>query len=141
DPMMPTVLGMVQEILSNNKKVILAGGTQMCCIVALLKSVNIGFNNNLCIGTTSYVVNDVESSLEGLLNHIADDVPVLYSDLGLDRSTKAGLRSYSEGFVKEGAGAGGATIAAYLKEQSLTQKIFLHDLERNYSATIEKPIS
>jgi NaMN:DMB phosphoribosyltransferase len=61
--------------------------------------------------------------------------------LGLDRSTKAGLRSYSEGFVKEGAGAGGATIAAYLKEQSLTQKIFLHDLEKNYSATIEKPIS
>lgn len=141
DPMMPTVLGMAQEILSDNKKVILAGGTQMCCIVALLKSLNIRFNNNLCIGTTSYVVDDVESSLEGLLSQIADDVPVLYSDLGLDRSTKAGLRSYSEGFVKEGAGAGGATIAAYLKEQSLTQKIFLHDLERNYSATIEKPIS
>ncbi len=141
DPMMPTVLGMVQEILSDNKKVILAGGTQMCCIVALLKSLNIRFNNNLCIGTTSYVVNDVESSLEGLLKQIADDVPVLYSDLGLDRSTKTGLRSYSEGFVKEGAGAGGATIAAYLKEHSLTQKIFLHDLEKNYSATIEKPIS
>ncbi len=141
DPMMPTVLGMVREILSNNKKVMLAGGTQMCCIVALAKSLNIRFNNNLCIGTTSYVVNDVESGMQELLSQIADDVPILYSDLGLDRSTKAGLRSYSEGFVKEGAGAGGATIAAYLKEQSLTQKVFLRDLEKNYSTTIEKPIS
>ena len=43
DPMMPTVIGMIKEILSFNKKVILAGGTQMCCIVAILKSLDIKF--------------------------------------------------------------------------------------------------
>ncbi|MBA3976639.1 MAG: TIGR00303 family protein [Nitrosopumilus sp.] len=141
DPMMPTVSGMVQEILSNNKKVILAGGTQMCCIVAILKSLNIKFNSNLCIGTTSYVVNDKESNLEELLNQIADDIPILYTDLGFNHSTKPGLRSYAEGFVKEGAGAGGSTIAAYLKEPSLTPKVLLNEIEKNYSITIEKSIS
>jgi NaMN:DMB phosphoribosyltransferase len=121
--------------------VILAGGTQMCCIAAILKSLNVKFNNNLCIGTTSYVIDDKESNIVGLLNQIADDVPILYADLGLNHSTKKGLRSYSEGFVKEGAGAGGTTIAAYLKEQSLTPKIFLQEMEKNYSTTIEKSIS
>ena len=140
DPMMPTVTGMVQEILSNGKKVILAGGTQMCCIVALLKSLKIKFNDNLCIGTTSYVVHDKGSDMAELLSQIADDVPILYSDLGLEGSTKMGLRSYAEGFVKEGAGAGGTTIAAHLKDPSLTKATFMHELERNYSTTIEKPL-
>ncbi len=63
DPMMPTVSGMVEEIIAKNKKVILAGGTQMCCIIAILKSLGIKFNNNLCIGTTSYVINDKKSDL------------------------------------------------------------------------------
>jgi uncharacterized protein (TIGR00303 family) len=140
DPMMPTVTGMVREILSNNKKVILAGGTQMCCIVALMKSLKIKFNDNLCIGTTSYVVNDRESNLEDLLRQITGDVPIYYTDLGLDSSTKMGLRPYAEGFVKEGAGAGGTTIAAYLKDPLLTKTNFMHELERNYSTTIEKPV-
>jgi NaMN:DMB phosphoribosyltransferase len=51
-----------------------------------------------------------------------------------------GLRSYAEGFVKEGAGAGGTTIAAHLKDPSLTKATFMHELERNYSTTIEKPL-
>ncbi|MDQ6722774.1 MAG: TIGR00303 family protein [Thermoproteota archaeon] len=140
DPMMPTVSGMVEEILSRNKKVILAGGTQMCCIVAILKAQNIKFNDNLCIGTTSYVINDKNSDLPGLISQITDDVPIFYTDLGLENSNKAGLRSYSEGFVKEGAGAGGTVIAAFLKEEYLTQKIFTNKLEENYYNTIEEPV-
>lgn len=140
DPMMPTVSGIVEEILSNNKKVILAGGTQMCCIVAILKSQSIKFNNNLCIGTTSYVINDQKSDLPGLINQITDDVPIFYIDLGLENSKKSGLRSYSEGFVKEGAGAGGTSIAAFLKDEFLTQKIFINKMEENYYNTIEEPI-
>lgn len=140
DPMMPTVSGMVEEILSNSKKVILAGGTQMSCIVAILKSQSIKFNNNLCIGTTSYVINDQKSDLPGLINQITDDVPIFYIDLGLENSKKSGLRSYSEGFVKEGAGAGGTSIAAFLKDESLTQKIFINKMEENYYNTIEERI-
>lgn len=142
DPMMPTVAGIVKEILANNKRVILAGGTQMCCIVAILKSLGIKFNNdNLCIGTTSYVINDKRANLTGILNQITENVPVLYSDLGLEKSKKNGLKSFSEGFVKEGAGAGGITIAASLKKETINQEIFMDKLERNYYSTIEEPIT
>jgi uncharacterized protein (TIGR00303 family) len=140
DPMMPTVSGMVEEIISSNKKVILAGGTQMCCIVAILKSQGLKFKNNLSIGTTSYIIEDKKSDLLGLINQITDDIPVFYTDLGLENSKKTGLRSFAEGFVKEGAGAGGTAIAASLKNESLTQKSFINKLEENYYTTIEEPI-
>ncbi len=140
DPMMPTVAGMIKEILSNNKKVILAGGTQMCCIVAILKALEIKFNNNLCIGTTSYVLDDKKSDLKYLINQIDEDVPIIYTNLGLDKSKKNGLKAYSKGFVKEGAGAGGTTIAAYLKEKDISQDTFINKLEENYYNTIEEPI-
>jgi uncharacterized protein (TIGR00303 family) len=141
DPMMPTVIGMIKEILSFNKKVILAGGTQMCCIVAILKSLDIKFNNNLCIGTTSYVLEDKKADLMYLINQISDDVPIIYTNLGLNKSNKNGLKAYSKGFVKEGAGAGGTTIAAYLKEKKIDQNIFINKLEENYYNTIEEPIT
>jgi NaMN:DMB phosphoribosyltransferase len=138
--MMPTVSGMVEEIIARNKKVILAGGTQMCCIIAILKSLGIKFKNNLCIGTTSYVINDQKSDLSGLLNQISDDIPIFYTDLGLENSKKIGLRAYSEGFVKEGAGAGGTVIAASLKNEYITQKDFIIKIEESYYNTIEEPI-
>jgi len=142
DPLMPTIAGLVKEALlsSNDKKIILAGGTQMSCIIAILKSLETRFNNNLCIGTTSYVINDRNSDIKGLMVQIADDIPIFYADLKLERSTKKGLRAYAEGFVKEGAGAGGTTIAAYLKRKDLNPELFLEKLEERYSNTIEKSI-
>ena len=139
DPLMPTVVGITEEIISSKKKIILAGGTQMCCILALLKSLNVGLKNNICIGTTSYIVDDKKSDIVGLMNNISDEVPIFYIDLLLENSTKKGLRSYSEGYVKEGAGAGGCSIAAFLNSDNLTKEQFLHKLEENYIRTIEKP--
>lgn len=139
DPLMPTIIGLVEEITLNNKKIILAGGTQMCCIVALLKSLNINLKNNVCIGTTSYIINDKKADVLGLIDQITDDFPIYYIDLNLENSNKKGLKSYSEGFVKEGAGAGGNAIAAFLNNEQLTQKIFLDKLEDNYKKTIEEP--
>ena len=136
---MPTIVGLAEEILSNKKKIILAGGTQMCCILALLKSLNVRLRDNICIGTTSYIINDKKSDIVGLTNNISDEVPIFYIDLLLEKSTKKGLRSYSEGFVKEGAGAGGSSIAAFLNSDNLTKEQFLHKLEENYIKTIEEP--
>lgn len=139
DPLMPTVVGLAEEVISRKRKIILAGGTQMCCILALLKSLNVRLRDNICIGTTSYIINDKKSDIVGLLNNISDEVPVFYIDLLLENSTKKGLRSYSEGFVKEGAGAGGISIAAFLNNDHLTTEQFLHELDENYIKTIEKP--
>ena len=138
DPLMPTVVGIAEEIISSKKKIILAGGTQMCCILALLKSLNVRLRDNICIGTTSYIIDDKKSDIVGLMNNISDEVPIFYIDLLLENSTKKGLRSYSEGFVKEGAGAGGSSIAAFLNNDNLTKEQFLHKLEENYIKTIEK---
>ena len=139
DPLMPTVVGLAEEVISRKRKIILAGGTQMCCILALLKSLNISLRDNICIGTTSYIINDKKSDILGLMNAISDKVPIFYIDLLLENSTKKGLRSYSEGFVKEGAGAGGISIAALLNNNNLTKEQFLQKLEENYIKTIEKP--
>jgi len=139
DPLMPTIVGLAEEIISRKRKIILAGGTQMCCILALLKSLNVSLRDNICIGTTSYIINDKKSDILGLMNTISDEVPIFYIDLLLENSTKKGLRSYSEGFVKEGAGAGGTSIAAFLNNHNLTREQFLHKLEENYVRTIEKP--
>ena len=139
DPMMPTSVGIAEAAVSCGKKVILGGGTQMCCILAILKSLNIRLKDNVCIGTTSYLYNDEKSDIVDLVNQIDQDVPIYYIDLALDKSTKKGLRAYSEGFVKEGAGAGGNAIAAFLNNEHLTQDDFLKRLEDNYTKTIEEP--
>ena len=139
DPLMPTVVGLAEEVISRKRKIILAGGTQMCCILALLKSLNVRLRDNICIGTTSYIINDKKSDIVGLLNNISNEVPIFYIDLLLENSTKKGLRSYSEGFVKEGAGAGGISIAAFLNNDNLTKEQFSQKLEENYIKTIEKP--
>ncbi len=140
DPMMPTICGLVEEIIYNNKKTILAGGTQMCAIIALLKALKIKLDNKICIGTTSYVINDKSSDLIDLMNQISPDVPILYADLGLQNSKKDGLKAYADGFVKEGAGAGGAIIAAKLKNDEITSSSFLKKIEEKYQETIENPM-
>jgi len=139
DPMMPTVAGIAEGVISSGKRIILAGGTQMCCILTIMKSLHLNLKEKVCIGTTSYLYNDENSDIVGLMNQIDEKVPIYNINLGLDRSKKKGLRAYSQGFVKEGAGAGGTSIAAFLNNKDLTQDNFLAKLEDNYIRTIEEP--
>lgn len=112
DPMIPAVAGILSTA-SKTSKVILAGGTQMAAILAFAK--NVGFDGkNTVIGTTSYVINDLSANLVETVEQIFD-IPILVAKLKLGESKISGLRSYAEGFVKEGAGAGGSSIACMLK--------------------------
>jgi uncharacterized protein (TIGR00303 family) len=112
DPMIPTVAGILSTA-SEISRVILAGGTQMAAVLAFAKS--IGFDGkNTALGTTSYVVDDKSASLVETISQIID-IPILVAKLKLAESKISGLKSYAEGFVKEGAGAGGASIACMLK--------------------------
>jgi uncharacterized protein (TIGR00303 family) len=112
DPMIPTVAGIISTA-SEISRVILAGGTQMAAVLAFAES--IGFEGkNTALGTTSYVVEDKSSNLVETVSQILD-IPILVAKLKLVESKFSGLRSYDEGFVKEGAGAGGASIACMLK--------------------------
>lgn len=112
DPMIPFVAGMLSTA-SDVSRVMLAGGTQMAAVLAFARS--LGFNQrNVAVGTTSYVIRDESADLVQTVSRLAD-IPVLAVDPGLDASDVPGLRAFSEGFAKEGAGAGGCIISSMLK--------------------------
>ena len=122
DPMIPTVSGILSSA-SECTNVILAGGTQMAAVLAFSKSIS--FNeSNTAVGTTSYIVHDETANFVETVKQISD-VPILVAKLKLGESKIPGLRSYNEGFVKEGAGAGGMSIASILKAGLDSTKLLL----------------
>jgi NaMN:DMB phosphoribosyltransferase len=109
--------------------VMLAGGTQMTAVLAFASK--IGFNDkNTAIGTTSYITNDQSANFKDLVQKIVD-IPIISVDPGLKHSRYSGLRAFSEGFAKEGVGAGGSIIASMLKTGNDSTK-FLDLVEVEY---------
>jgi uncharacterized protein (TIGR00303 family) len=132
DPMIPTVAGILSTA-SELSHVLLAGGTQMAAVLAFAKSM--GFEGkNTALGTTSYITEDRSANLIETISQILD-IPILIAKLKLGESLIPGLRSYAEGFVKEGAGAGGASIACMLKT-GIDAKILLDLTEKEYAKII-----
>ena len=120
DPMIPTIAGILSTA-SEVSKVILAGGTQMAAVLCFAKK--LGFDGkNTAVGTTSYITEDKSANFLDTVEQVLD-VPILVAKLKLGQSEISGLRSYSEGFVKEGAGAGGASIACMLKTGINSEKL------------------
>ncbi len=129
DPMIPFVAGMLSTA-SEITNVILAGGTQMAAVLALAKST--GYDKNrVAIGTTSYIIDDSSANFLETVKSISD-IPVLSINPKLIDSKFDGLHAYSEGFVKEGAGAGGIMIASLLKT-GMSSKKLLALIDREYS--------
>ena len=94
----------------------------MTAVLALAKS--IGYDeNSVAIGTTSYIIDDKSANLLDIVKSISN-IPVLSINPKLDNSKFNGLRAYSDGFVKEGAGAGGVIIASLLKTENSIEKLF-----------------
>ena len=121
DPMMPVCAGMLSAA-SDKCHVILAGGTQMLAVLKLAKI--IGYDaEKTAIGCTSYIIDDSQAKFLDTVKQI-DDIAVLSCDPYLHNSQHFGLRSYADGFVKEGAGAGGVIIASLLKTENSIEKLF-----------------
>ena len=128
DPMIPFVAGMLNTA-SEITNVILAGGTQMAAVIALAKST--GYNeNSVAIGTTSYIIDDKDANLLDMVKSVSN-IPVLSINPKLEDSKFSGLRAYSEGFVKEGVGAGGSMIASMLKTGMGSQRL-LELIDKEY---------
>lgn len=99
--------------------VVLAGGSQMVGVLALIKAVheaNIARVNlsNLAIATTRWVADDPMADFKGLMAQIGP-FPALAVNLDFSRSRCMRLRLYEKGLVKEGVGAGGSALAALLQ--------------------------
>jgi uncharacterized protein (TIGR00303 family) len=98
--------------------VLLAGGTQMLAVYALMRSIidHLGLSADLdqiVVGTTRWVAEDTTGDTIGLAQAIGG-VPLLATELDFTASIHPQFRVYERGYVKEGVGAGGSAIAAHL---------------------------
>jgi len=117
DPMQPFVAGLALGALPTTP-VILAGGSQMAAVLALIVALarERGLSldlDRIGIATTGWVARDPTADLAGLVAQIAD-VPVFASDLNFAESRHVPLRRYEDFLVKEGVGAGAAAVVAAL---------------------------
>jgi len=122
DPFQAFSMGLLIGARKSNKTVILAGGSQMIAILLLaLEFISLSekqfFSERVFILTTGWLAYD--ESLKKLLQKVADKHKVklfgFASGLTFDSSKIKELRDYEKGYVKEGVGAGGLSLLAYLK--------------------------
>jgi uncharacterized protein (TIGR00303 family) len=131
DPLMPVFAGLVLGA-AERVPVLMAGGTQMSAVLAIVNALNPKILENIAIGTTRWIIADKTSDLKGIVGKIAD-IPILAADLNFGGSRFSGLRAYEAGVVKEGVGIGGSTIAAMVKSQgAITKDSMLKEIEKNY---------
>jgi uncharacterized protein (TIGR00303 family) len=136
DPMIPAFAGLVIGAAAQ-VPVLMAGGTQMTAVLAVVNALNPDVLCNVAIGTTRWVVSDSSSDIRGIVAQISD-APVLAADLDFAQSRFSGLQAYEKGIVKEGVGAGGAAIAAMGKlGGAVTKDMLLKEIEKNYAALME----
>jgi uncharacterized protein (TIGR00303 family) len=132
DPMMAALAGLVIGG-SRQGLVLMAGGTQMTAVLAVINALEPKALCNVAVGTTRWVAKDKSSDICGIIKQFCD-VPVLAADLDFAPSKYPGLRIYETGLVKEGVGAGGSSVAAMAKTGgAVTKDILLKEIERNYA--------
>ena len=122
DPFQAFSMGLLIGARKSKNTVILAGGSQMIAILLLaLEFLSLDekqfFSERVFIITTGWLTYD--ESLKKLLKKVADKHKVklfgFASGLNFHSSKIKELRDYEKGYVKEGVGAGGLSLLAYLK--------------------------
>jgi uncharacterized protein (TIGR00303 family) len=117
--------------LNNRYKVILAGGTQMACVLLVMNKILKLMNgtlqtSNLALCTTKWVAEDENSDIKGLLKMLSFPINAYYADFDFSSSEHPALKLYDEGEAKEGVGAGGALVYGFLNgvsKESITKQI------------------
>ncbi|WP_026104077.1 nicotinate mononucleotide-dependent phosphoribosyltransferase CobT [Anabaena sp. PCC 7108] len=126
DPMQVVVAGMAIAA-SRRCGVLLAGGTQMLAVYALIQAIAQTYSltwqpEAIVVGTTRWVAEDPTAATVDLALSLGKKTtnqgetipPLLATKLSFADSHYPQLQAYEQGFVKEGVGAGAACIAAYL---------------------------
>jgi len=113
DPTIPAIAGL---ILGGTGPVILAGATQMIATCAVVKAIQPDFDfSRINLATTIYVAKDQTADLFDLASQIDPNLTIHVVNPEFENSEDEGLQLYLDGFVKEGAGAGGAMLLALLR--------------------------
>ncbi len=129
DPTLACILGIS---LGFKGKVVLAGGTQMLAVSAILKALGEDLKRFM-IATTRWVVEDRSATFE----KTAEEIGVEYyvAKLDFSQSRFKGLRDYERGFVKEGVGAGGSVYLA--EKMGVSVEEVFEKVEELYSKLYE----
>ncbi|MEH2060386.1 MAG: TIGR00303 family protein [Nostoc sp.] len=135
DPMQVVVAGMAIAA-SRSCGVMLAGGTQMLAVYALMNAIAQTYAlswlpEEVVVGTTRWVAEDPTGATVDLALNLGKDAltksgrtpPLLATRLSFADSRYPQLRAYEQGFVKEGMGAGAACIAAHLSQDWQQQQL------------------
>ena len=133
DPMQAAVAG-IASAASERIPVMLAGGTQMAAVAAVMDRLGKANMTNVCIGTTRWVLEDLDADIVTLARQAG--CPRIYAaDLDFGAARFEGMHVYEAGLVKEGVGAGGAAVAA-LTYGGLDDDELLRRIEAVYEATV-----
>jgi uncharacterized protein (TIGR00303 family) len=117
--------------LNNRIPLVLAGGTQMACVLLIVNKILEVMegeleSSNLALCTTKWVREDEQSDMDALLDLLSFDISAYYSDFDFALSEHPALKLYDEGEAKEGVGAGGAMMYGILNglsKEAMTQGI------------------
>ena len=134
DPLHVSIAGFVAGAVESGSKVTLAGGTQMCSVLAILSRLGYRLGGRVTLATTKWIASDPSSDFRGLAAEVAPDVEVAVAEVDFSGSRFRGLRLYEEGYVKEGVGMGGLMVAAL--KAGLTPREILKLVEREYEAVV-----
>ncbi len=111
DPMLAFVCSMAAAA-SRSSHVLLAGGTQMLAALMLSRRICSPRDGAIALATTSYVIQDASANFAEIAQ--LESIPAICIDPGLASSRVDGLSAFANGHAKEGAGAGGAMVAAVM---------------------------
>ena len=128
DPMQIALAGMAIAA-SRRVGVMLAGGTQMLAVYALIEAIALYHNVStqlaqIVVGTTRWVAEDPTGNTVALAK-VVGGVPLLATGLNFATSRYPSFRAYSSGYVKEGVGAGGCAIATQLKQNWTSTQLLI----------------
>ena len=117
--------------LNNRLPLVLAGGTQMACVLLIVNKVlklmgGTMESSNLALCTTKWVAQDENSDIKALLELLNFNINAYYADFDFSLSQHPALKLYDEGEAKEGVGAGGALMYGMLNgltKEQITQQV------------------
>ena len=118
--------------LNNKIPLILAGGTQMACVLLVVNKIlevmqGTIKTSNLALATTTWVANDDHSDIKALLEMCKFDINSYYADFDFSGSSHPALKLYDDGEAKEGVGAGAALVYGMIN--SITKKEIIKKIE------------
>lgn len=112
-------------------KIVLAGGTQMACVLLVVNSIlkqmqGLIDSSKIALCTTKWLAKDKNSDIKGLLELLDFKIDSYYSDFDFSLSSHPALKLYDQGEAKEGVGAGAALVYGLingLEKESIIKKI------------------